>query len=142
VQDKPLIIGYGNTLRGDDGVGPYIAQRLAERGFPAIAAHQLLPEHAEQVAAAGEVVFIDASAAIAPGEVRRSELCPGAGQSHEHSPTPQSLLAMVRDVYAAAPRALLIEIGASQFEFGAELSEAVRLSAERIIESAQGTGVL
>jgi len=31
-----LIIGVGNRLRGDDGVGPAVCDRLAERGFEAV----------------------------------------------------------------------------------------------------------
>ena len=30
-----LVIGVGNALRGDDGVGPWVAEALAARGFPA-----------------------------------------------------------------------------------------------------------
>ena len=31
-----LIIGVGNRLRGDDGVGPAVCDQLAERGFEAV----------------------------------------------------------------------------------------------------------
>ncbi|MEI8198364.1 MAG: hypothetical protein WCI73_20925, partial [Phycisphaerae bacterium] len=45
---KPmLVIGYGNTMRGDDGVGVQIATALAAPlaagGSEALASHQLLP---------------------------------------------------------------------------------------------------
>ena len=39
-----LVIGYGNTLRSDDGVGPHIAQEVAAQGWPSVCSitvHQL-----------------------------------------------------------------------------------------------------
>jgi hydrogenase maturation protease len=44
---KILLIGYGNTLRNDDGVGVRIAEIIAEENRPhvqVIATHQLTPE--------------------------------------------------------------------------------------------------
>ncbi len=63
-----LVIGLGNSLRGDDGVGCWLAQR-AERWLPAErvrAVRQLTPELADDLAAAGRVLFIDAW--VAPGD--------------------------------------------------------------------------
>lgn len=34
-ESSPLFIGIGNSFRCDDGVGPFVAQTLAERGFDA-----------------------------------------------------------------------------------------------------------
>ena len=57
VTQKALIIGYGNTLRGDDAVGQAAAQALAGEaaiaGAETIACHQLTPELAERIAACG-----------------------------------------------------------------------------------------
>ena len=42
-----LVIGYGNELRGDDGLGPYIAARVEEQCLPhvrTLTVHQLTPE--------------------------------------------------------------------------------------------------
>ena len=58
-----LVIGYGNTLRSDDGVGPRVAMAVASRewpGFNAIAVQQLTPELAEPLAAAELAIFVDA----------------------------------------------------------------------------------
>jgi hydrogenase maturation protease len=57
-----LVIGIGNPLRGDDGVGWWLAQR-AERWLPPSqlrAVRQLTPELASDIAAAARVLFIDA----------------------------------------------------------------------------------
>lgn len=34
-EGSPLIVGVGNALRGDDGVGPFIAEALAAKGLSA-----------------------------------------------------------------------------------------------------------
>ncbi|WP_346891755.1 hydrogenase maturation protease [uncultured Roseibium sp.] len=32
-EERPLIVGVGNALRGDDGVGPFVAEALSARGL-------------------------------------------------------------------------------------------------------------
>ena len=52
---KVLVIGYGNSLRGDDGIGPAVAQAFADEDATecadVIVCHQLTPELAESIAA-------------------------------------------------------------------------------------------
>lgn len=59
-----LIIGYGNPLRGDDGLGWHVAQRLAavlpQHRARIEVCHQLTPELAEPISRADLVIFIDA----------------------------------------------------------------------------------
>jgi hydrogenase maturation protease len=58
-----LVIGYGNSLRGDDGVGPLVAEQVAEWNLPdvrSLSVHQLTPELASEMALAKTVIFIDA----------------------------------------------------------------------------------
>jgi hydrogenase maturation protease len=61
-----LIVACGNTLRGDDGVGPEVgellATRLAGTGASVIVSHQLLPELADDASRAQLVIFVDAAA--------------------------------------------------------------------------------
>ena len=115
----PLIIGYGNSLRGDDAVGPRLAEKLG-----GIAVQQLLPELAERLAGEESVVFVDARTDLAPGEVRIMPL-DGEGAS-THWCSPGSLLRLARVTYGHAPEAVLVGIGARSFDFGAPLSTAAR----------------
>ena len=58
-----LVIGYGNTLRSDDGAGQIVAEKIAQWNLPGVrslAVHQLTPELAEIIAQADAVIFIDA----------------------------------------------------------------------------------
>ncbi len=79
-----LIIGYGNEIRGDDAVGPRIAALVNDWKLPAVTAlavHQLPPELAEPIAAAQQVVFVDASADPNVREVQTRPLEPATQRS-------------------------------------------------------------
>ena len=59
-----LVIGYGNSLRGDDGVGRQVAEQVAAWNLPQVSSlsvHQLTPELAESIAHTDVVLFVDAS---------------------------------------------------------------------------------
>jgi hydrogenase maturation protease len=124
-----LVIGYGNSLRGDDGAGPAAAGLLREQGFDALAVHQLTPELAERIAAARTVFFLDADAALPPGEVSVAKLAhaeSAAVPSMEHHASPAALLLLARDVYRSTPDAWLIAMGGESFELANGLSETAR----------------
>lgn len=138
VGDGLLVIGYGSSLRGDDGAGPEAARRLAELGFDALAVHQLTPEIAERIAAARTVVFLDADAGLPPGEVSVEPLHEDkvtTARPMEHHASPTALLHLARVVYGAAPEAWLIGMGVSSLEIGEGLSKAAGQAVSRAIET-------
>jgi hydrogenase maturation protease len=140
-----LVIGYGNPLRGDDGVGCVVAEEIAKRIFdPAskvkvVACHQLNPELAEAIADTRAVFFVDASVELKPGEVKVSTVAPDrfspAGSTHHMKPS--ALLATASELYGQAPPAKAIVIGAASFDIGMPLTPTVRAAvrdALRVIE--------
>src|SRR6185369_9836894 len=62
--EKPVVvIGYGNTLRGDDAVGRMVVEELAKRNLENVefvSVTQLVPELAALVARANAAIFVDA----------------------------------------------------------------------------------
>jgi Ni,Fe-hydrogenase maturation factor len=68
-----LVVACGNTLRGDDAVGPEVGDllttRLAGTGASVIVSDQLLPELADDASRAHRVVFVDAAADRPAGSV-------------------------------------------------------------------------
>ncbi|MBP9900025.1 MAG: hydrogenase maturation protease [Verrucomicrobia subdivision 3 bacterium] len=120
-----LVIGYGNTLRGDDGVGPRVAEAVAALHLPGVRTlicQQLSPEHAVPISQAETVVFVDA-AMDAPKEVQLRPLEPGASsQLMAHAADPRTMLALARDVLGHAPRAWWLTIPATKMEFSESLS--------------------
>lgn len=120
-----LVIGYGNELRSDDGVGPKVAAALDALNLPqvrVIACHQLMPELAEPVSQAEKVVFVDAAinAKLEP-ELRDLEPA-GAGQIMAHAADPRTVLALARDLFGHAPPAWWLTIPTENMEFGETLS--------------------
>jgi len=130
---KLLVIGYGNTLRQDDQAGPMVAEAIEAQALPGVhtvVCAQLSPEHAEAVAQAEAVVFVDAQAG-APQEVMLQRIEPGAScQVTTHAVEPQTMLALAREVYGRVPAAWLLTIPADKFGFGTELSETTRKGIE------------
>lgn len=122
---KTLIVGYGNTLRGDDGAGVRVAERIAEQHpeIDCLISHQLLPEMAERIARYEMIVFVDAALGI--NDVVVSEIKPqkSAKPWSSHRCSPQSLVNAASTLVGTPPsRCYLIQIPAFTFDYGDELS--------------------
>ena len=131
-----LVIGYGNTLRGDDGVGPRVAEAVEKLNLPGVrtlVCQQLSPEFADPVSRAHTVVFVDA-AVDTPREVQLRKLEPGeSSQLMAHAADPRTLLALARDVFGHAPQAWWLTIPAVKLDFSETLTpEAQRGFAEAV----------
>jgi hydrogenase maturation protease len=120
-----LVIGYGNTLRRDDGVGPRVADAVAALALPgvrALACPLLTPELADPVSRAHVAIFVDA-AVDAPREVQLRKLAPaGSSQVMAHAASPATLLALARDVFGHTPEAWWLTIPVEDLGMGEELS--------------------
>jgi hydrogenase maturation protease len=133
LKTRCLILACGNTLRGDDGVGPWLAE-WAEDKFSSdtsvrvLVRQQWTPELAEDIARAQSVLFIDCSIDRAPGSVNLTPVEPVAatqGLATHHQGAPQ-LLALAHELYGSVPaNAQLLTIGAGSIELSEEFSDAV-----------------
>lgn len=132
-----LVIGYGNPLRCDDGVGPRVAEAVEALQLPGVhtlICQQLSPEHAEPIARARTVIFVDA-AMDAPTEVQFRKLEPSeTTQLMAHAADPRTMLALARDVFGRCPEAWWLTIPAVKLEFGEELSPVARQGYEVALE--------
>jgi hydrogenase maturation protease len=124
-----LVIGYGNPLRSDDGVGQVVVERLKAdgpiEGLELLACHQLLPEHAEPISQAEQVVFVDAAVGGPPGAITVREITavPGDSAGLIHDFTPQALLAYAGLLYGRSPEAYLITVNGHSFDHGETLTD-------------------
>jgi hydrogenase maturation protease len=139
-QESPaglLVIGYGNTLRRDDGVGPRVADAVAALALPgvhALACPLLTPELADPISRARVAIFVDA-AVDAPREVQLRTLAPAdTSQVMAHAASPATLLALARDVFGHAPEAWWLTIPAEDLGIGEELSPLAQRGMETAIE--------
>jgi hydrogenase maturation protease len=122
---RKLLLACGNPLRGDDGVGWKIAEALqqdpAHAGVKVIVTQQFTPELAEDLRDADTVVFVDASATTAAGEVTTVELSPAEAMPRmlTHHMPPDSLLKLTQELYGKLPlRAFAVVVGGESFELG------------------------
>ncbi len=138
-----LIIGYGNSLRGDDAIGVHAALKL-ERYFRSdprvqvMTAQQLTPEMTEDISHSGFVLFVDASATEKPGTIRCAPVEPkpkSAGYTHHVSPA--SLLSAAKQLYGARVQAMCLTLSGWSFELDNKLSPGARLRLPELVREAR-----
>jgi hydrogenase maturation protease len=141
VTDNVLVIGYGNALRSDDGVGRHAAERLADDprldGVTVIGRHQLTPDLALDVSRAGLVVFVDASLGPPAGAltIERLQTAASGGTGWSHIMSPSSLVDLAGELYGAAPDGVVIRVGVESMEVGDRLSPIVEASLPRLVDA-------
>lgn len=132
-----LVIGYGNTLRGDDGVGQVVALQLAQKypDMDILTPHQLLPELVEPISKAALVIFIDANVEGEPGQITMRKIQPqDGGDAFSHTVSPEGLLAGARDLFDHAPPAWLVTITGQDFDLCEQLSEPVLAAVPSLLD--------
>ncbi len=139
--NRTLVAGFGNVFRRDDGVGPAVVNALrAQLGRAPLAAlddgfddlghavdtvilHQLVPELAETIKNYALVIFVDAHVGNLPDDIRVEALDVTYTQPFvSHQIHPSTVLALARQMYGYAPRAVLLSIRGYDFDFGEGLS--------------------
>ncbi len=134
-----VVIGFGNTLRQDDGFGPVVVEQLSERisdeRVECITRGTLTPELAATLATARHVFFVDACAELAPGvaQKRRIDCDEAADVSLVHFLSPEALLVWTERVYSRTPRAELWLIGVEQTGLSEELTSLVAGKVDRFV---------
>lgn len=137
-----LFIGYGNSLRRDDGAGPELVKMLREDAefddIRAIEVHQLVPELAVEIASSDvtAVLFLDACVAMVNADghdagnnvILRKLDGVGATPALGHHCDPSTLLMYAEHLYGRKPPAWLVTIPGVDFDYGEGFSELTRSS--------------
>ena len=139
---RPLVIAYGNRLRGDDAVGWVVADALRDdvrmESVDVLAVHQLTPDLANEMTSASRVVFVDArlDSGLAPGVVAvdtvLSEFDAG---SMTHNVGAGTIMSLADALYGVHPPALAVTVAIKSVEPGADLSSAVSASVSELVET-------
>jgi hydrogenase maturation protease len=110
------LIGYGNPGRGDDGLGPALASRMAGvAGLAVTTEYQLTVDHALLISDAEMVIFADA---LLHADVPFTFTQVTPSTSHDvtsHSLSPQAVLALCNTLYGHAPKAYVLGIAGHEF---------------------------
>jgi hydrogenase maturation protease len=132
-----LVIGYGNPGRGDDGLGPALAERLEAMHLPYVTVesdYQLSVEHAAMAAEHDVVVFADA--ALDAGEafyfrsLTAARLPP---RFTSHGISPAEVLHLAGSCFKAFPAGYLLGIRAQEMD---DFREGLTSGAEQNLEQA------
>lgn len=132
-----LIVGYGNSMRSDDGVGIYVASRLAEEksaGVEVRLMHQLHLELLEELIQYEKIIFVDAAEQGPEVILQKVEPKPqeiSLTSSHQLSPAVIYQLAL--QVYRKKLDLLVCTIRGENFDFGSLLSPVVLDRARRAV---------
>ncbi len=129
---RPLLIGVGNSLRGDDGVGAWIAARVGDRApgrFDLKETMALLPELAAELVGREQVVFVDADL-----QAQKVSLQPVSSQRDAlHHVTPSTVVTLAK-VLGFCGEAWVCHVPVSALEPGEGLSRQALAAAERAVD--------
>lgn len=140
VTPRILVYGYGNPGRQDDGAGVLLVEELAawaglgERPWLTFDSnYQLNAEDALAAAEQDVVIFVDAARDQAEG-FRLRALRPSLSVSFStHAMTPESVLALSRELYGASPTAYALTIRGYKWEPNGLMTEKARGNLEAAI---------
>jgi len=139
-----LILGYGNSLRRDDGAGLLLAEKLERLWMDAgvevkcLLVHQLTPDLAEEISRQGldSVVFVDARVVAGPPDDLTIHLEPlepsEMSLSPGHQSDPGSLLLIARELFGRVPTAWLVTVPGVDFGLGESLSPVAQEALDHI----------
>ncbi len=128
-QKTVLVLGYGNPIRGDDGIGQTVATEVENWNLPNVRSqslHQLVPEVAETLSQVDVAIFVDASITGETVELLAVEPLEKTELNWGHHLNPQSLLTLAKNLYNKTPEAWLISVPGVDFELGENLSETAK----------------
>jgi hydrogenase maturation protease len=142
-QTRPIdffIIGYGNPQRRDDGIGPYIVNRLQplfkhRKDVHLLALHQLEPDIIDSLKTADTLVFVDAGVEALTEGRDWIEVQPelNAMPFLIHQSAPAFILGLLQCLYHRHPKAWMVSVAGADFGFGCGLSSDARKRAEQVI---------
>ena len=126
-EPRLLVLAWGNPSRGDDALGPLLAERLLDHALTTGLANrvevltdfQLQVEHALDLVGRERILFVDAALNLAePFTVRPLQAARGGGIG-SHALAPEAVLQVYQELQGhPPPPATLLAIRASAFELG------------------------
>jgi hydrogenase maturation protease len=141
---RTLIIGYGNPLRGDDGIGwaaaELLSESLGDSQTRVFARHQLTLDLAAEAAQVDRLILIDSTRTGNAGDIKVQRLEPGpvaSPSSFSHHLTPAALVAVASSLYSSTPETFLVSVGGKSFDHSSELSPCLVAALPRLFSCVQ-----
>lgn len=134
---RSLVVGYGNTLRSDDGIGARVAEIVDNWNLPKVRAlvrHQLTPELAAELAQVDLVIFVDACQDTNTNDVKLHPLKPSASINFKsHYSDPRALLGLTQALFGNCPQAWWLLVPGVDFRLGDSLSPVAKQGIDRAL---------
>lgn len=134
-----VVIGLGNTLRGDDAVGRLAAQRVRRATNPGrvrvIDQVAITPELAAEIAGASLAIFLDASVDGPPDRVQTTRITPREpAPSMAHRLDVHGVAYLAEQLYGKSPEVLAITFRGQDFAVSdQQLSPAAATGLEELV---------
>jgi len=125
-----LVVGYGNTHRRDDGIGPYVVDWVGHilqhrKDIRTLSLHQLEADLIEALRGIDSLILVDASVEEIDGGWRWIKVEPEFGDLPylTHHVKPSFLLGLFESLYHRCPQTWLVSVHGQDFGFGERLSQ-------------------
>lgn len=140
-----LIIGIGNPIRGDDGLGweaiRLLSQQIDDPRVQLLTCQQLTMDLIEYFENVDRVYFIDARMGDPAGELKyfpiEPDTCLQTAVSHFFDP--RNLMAAAQALYGHHPVGGLFSVNAQSFDFGEELTPPVQAALPGLVLAVRAT---
>ena len=131
-----MIVGIGNTIRSDDGVGAYVVSEIGKQHIPGVEirlAQQLNLEFLEEAIEFEKILLVDAAFSD-EGLVFRKILSDGDQPViSSHHLSPELFLYLAKRIYHKDLDLYLCSIGGKSFGLGEQFSDFVTLLAKKAV---------
>ena len=130
---RTCLVGIGNSLRSDDGVGNFVCNQLEKEGLPGVSfiiAQQLDIGLTEEIAKFDTVIFIDAAQNVDSFSFKEIPLDKRQPQSFSHHLNVDMLVSLSKQLFPSDTIYYICAIGADEFKLGSELSERTMKNAQ------------
>ncbi|HRG25911.1 MAG TPA: hydrogenase maturation protease [Chitinophagaceae bacterium] len=136
-----LIVGVGNTLMGDDGIGAYVAASIEAKQQPdvhVIHVQQMTSDLLEDMLKAEQTIIVDAAVGADPVQFYKVDETAPAGASYSHYTSAIQLLKMAELVYERNLSVYICAVGAWDLTLGGALSLRGKKNADQAVSTILG----
>ena len=136
-----LVIGLGNTDRGDDGVGPAVAERIGALQLQGVSVRTVTShplDLLDECGSADAVIWIDAAAVgEQPGRIQRldpdADTLSRSSSCSSHAFGLAETIALGRSLRRLPPRVVVYTVTGACFDTGAALSAPVSAAVVEVV---------
>lgn len=136
-QTNVLVVGIGNPLRSDDGVGPYVADGVEARGLNGVkvwVVHQLNVEDLDRMIEFNKIILVDASVTGLPLDFHPVDKFTRQTLSSSHHLSAETFVNLAKSIYHTDLHLHLCSIRGISFEVGNKISPEVFKRAQVAVE--------